>query len=302
MGVGRDAPIPKTDKLQLAWHKLAVLIQPVPQNWETQRSNKEVKRQARPVKTPSGILYDNQGARPNRRVSQEEGKTGKDVGTHGYIRKQGPLAEFEYWEFVLPCEHAHFCWWCLTGTKSQVLVVQRLQPPKKELTRVLNKHSCKQSYLSSHTFELKIRCHFLSRKQSERTRKDCKWRNQVGISPKKTSKWLLSLWKGIQHLWKLGKCGSKPGEDKMAVTRTKRKKRESVQIWRKWGRHHLQGCKLVTPRNIKAPQWNWKPNNSCGPADFWPVYRSETSLLIATLFTIVKTCYDPWMNKETVRT
>lgn len=96
VGVGRDAPIPKTDKLQLAWHRLAVLIQPVPQNWETQRSSKEVKRQVRPVKTPSGILYDNQGARHNRRVSQEEGKTGKDVGTHGYIRKQGPLAEFEY--------------------------------------------------------------------------------------------------------------------------------------------------------------------------------------------------------------
>lgn len=26
------------------------------------------------------------------------------------IRKQGPLAEFEYWEVVLPCEHARFCW------------------------------------------------------------------------------------------------------------------------------------------------------------------------------------------------
>lgn len=83
-GVGRDAPIPKTDKLPVAWHRLALLIQPVPPNWETQRSNKEVKRQSRPVRTPFGILYGNQGARHNRRVSQEEGKTGKDVGTHGY--------------------------------------------------------------------------------------------------------------------------------------------------------------------------------------------------------------------------
>lgn len=52
---------------------------------------------------------------------------------HMAIRKQGPLAEFVYLEFVLPCDHACFCCWCSIGTKSQVLAVQRLQPPKSSL-------------------------------------------------------------------------------------------------------------------------------------------------------------------------
>lgn len=54
----------------------------------------------------------------------------------------------------------------------------------------------------------------------------------------------------------------------MTVIITKRKQQVLVQVWTKWGLHHLWGCKLVNNKQHQGASKTWKPNNLCGPSDF----------------------------------